>query len=265
MVCVLLAAATAAAAAETESQSSYIVHVASEHAPWPSHPRLLARAYTSFLRDSLPASVARPAPRLLYSYAHAATGFAARLTERQAAHLASQPSVLSVAADGIRQLHTTLTPSFLRLSASSGLLPASNGATNVVIGVINTGIYPKDRAAFADDPSMPPPPSSFRGGCVSTPSFNAPPTATKSSLAPSSSMKVTRLRMATGLMRRRIPGRRLTATATGRTPPPPPLAWRWRAPPSTTMRKARRSAWPSARTLPPTRCAGQMDARTLTS
>jgi subtilisin family serine protease len=172
VVCVLLASATAAAA-ETEAQSSYIVHVASEQAPRPSHPRLLARAYTSFLRDSLPASVARPAPRLLYSYAHAATGFAARLTERQAAHLASQPSVLAVAADGIRQLHTTLTPSFLRLSASSGLLPASNGATNVVIGVIDTGIYPMDRAAFADDPSMPPPPTSFRGSCVSTPSFNA--------------------------------------------------------------------------------------------
>jgi subtilisin family serine protease len=176
VVCTLLAAtivAAAAAAAETEAQSSYIVHVAAEHAPRSSHPRLLARGYTSLLRGSLPASLSRPAPRLLYSYAHAATGFAARLTERQAAHLASQPSVLAVAADGIRQLHTTLTPSFLRLSASSGLLPASNGATDVVIGVLDTGIYPEDRASFAAGRSMTPPPRRFRGKCVSTPSFNA--------------------------------------------------------------------------------------------
>ncbi|CAO2047293.1 unnamed protein product [Urochloa humidicola] len=176
VLCVLLAAATvvAAAAAETdEAQYSYIVHVASEHAPRSSRPRLLSRGYTSFLRDSLPASISRPAPRLLYTYAHAATGFAARLTERQAAHLASQRSVLAVAPDGIRQLHTTLTPSFLRLSPSSGLLPASNAATDVVIGALDTGIYPDGRASFYADPSMPPPPSRFRGGCVSTPSFNA--------------------------------------------------------------------------------------------
>ncbi|RCV08605.1 hypothetical protein SETIT_1G340000v2 [Setaria italica] len=164
---------TAAAEAETEAQSSYIVHVA-EHAPRPSsRPRLLARAYTTFLRDSLPAGISRPAPRLLYSYAHAATGFAARLTERQAAHLASQRSVLAIVPDATQQLQTTRTPSFLGLSHSSGLLPRSNGATDVVIGVIDSGIYPKDRASFVADASLPLPPRKFQGTCVSTPSFNA--------------------------------------------------------------------------------------------
>ncbi|KAL6635228.1 hypothetical protein ACP70R_027899 [Stipagrostis hirtigluma subsp. patula] len=175
LVCLLLAtvAVAAAAAAEPEAPSSYIVHVAATHAPRSSRPRLLARAYASFLRDSLPASISRPAPRLLYSYAHAATGFAARLTGRQAAHLASQPSVLAVVPDKMLQLQTTMTPSFLGLSASSGLLAASNGATDVVIGVIDSGIYPKDRPSFAADASLPPLPGKFRGSCVSTPSFNA--------------------------------------------------------------------------------------------
>ncbi|TVU04377.1 hypothetical protein EJB05_50058, partial [Eragrostis curvula] len=121
-----------------EAMSGYIVHVAHEHAPRPSPPRLLARAYTSFLRDNLPEVIARPEPRLLYSYAHAATGFAARLTARQAAHLESQPSVLAVVPDLAYEPHTTLTLSFLDLSESSGLLRESKGATDVVIGVIDT-------------------------------------------------------------------------------------------------------------------------------
>ncbi|CAN6239248.1 unnamed protein product [Urochloa humidicola] len=175
--CLLLAAAasvaTALAESEAEALSTYIVHVAPAHAPRSSRPRVLSSAYSSFLRDHLPEPVSHPAPRLLYSYAHAATGFAARLTERQAAHLASQDSVLAVVPDATHQLHTTMTPSFLGLSESSGLLQASGGAKDVVIGLIDTGVYPKDRASFAADPSLPPPPSTFRGRCVSTAAFNA--------------------------------------------------------------------------------------------
>ncbi|KAG2662007.1 hypothetical protein PVAP13_1KG514400, partial [Panicum virgatum] len=64
-------------------------------------------------------------------------------------------------------------PRRLGLSESSGLLPASGGATDVVIGLIDTGVYPKDRASFSADPSLPPPPSTFLSRCVSTPAFNA--------------------------------------------------------------------------------------------
>ncbi|OEL32330.1 Subtilisin-like protease SBT1.4 [Dichanthelium oligosanthes] len=146
-VCLLLAVAAAATAAaagepEAEAMSSYIAHVADTNAPRPSSrtPR-------------------RASP--------------ARLTGRQAAHLETLPFVRAVVPDEMLQLHTTMTPSFLRLSASSGLIPATDGATDVVIGVIDTGIYPQDRASFAANPSLPPPPSRFRGSCVSTPSFNA--------------------------------------------------------------------------------------------
>ncbi|OEL23810.1 Subtilisin-like protease SBT1.4 [Dichanthelium oligosanthes] len=173
VLCLLLTVAAAVAESEAEALSTYIVHVAPAHAPQSSRPRVLASVYSSFLRDHLPARVGRPAPRVLYSYAHAATGFAARLTAAQAAHLTSQDSVLAVVPDVTHQLHTTLTPSFLGLSESFGLLPASNRGTDVVIGVIDTGVYPKDRASFAADPSLPPPPSTFRGRCVSTPAFNA--------------------------------------------------------------------------------------------
>ncbi|CAN6253067.1 unnamed protein product [Urochloa humidicola] len=176
VACLLLAAATAVAAvaeSEAEALSTYIVHIAPAHASRSSRPCMLSGAYSSFLRDNLPERVARPAPTLLYSYKHAATGFAARLTEAQAAHLASQESVLAVVPEMTHQLHTTLSPSFLGLSESFGLLQASGGAPSVVIGVIDTGVYPKDRASFAANSTLPPPPSTFRGSCVSTPEFNA--------------------------------------------------------------------------------------------
>ncbi|KAK1685131.1 hypothetical protein QYE76_045988 [Lolium multiflorum] len=155
-LCILLAVVFAAAAAEeTEKQSTYIVHVAHKHAPLlPGRGGLVATgAYGSFLRDHVPVHMSVPVPRVLYSYSHAATGFAARLTGRQAANLAAERSVLAVVPDATLQLHTTLTSSFLGLSASSGLLPASNGATDVVIGVMDTGVYPINRASFAADPN----------------------------------------------------------------------------------------------------------------
>ncbi|KAF7086250.1 hypothetical protein CFC21_089563 [Triticum aestivum] len=174
---VLVAVAVVATEVESETweaQSCYIVHVAAAHAPrLPRRGMLATRAYGAFLRNQLPVELSSPAPRVLYSYAHAATGFAAQLTGRQAAQLASSGSVLAVVPDVMQQLHTTLTPSFLGLSPSSGLLKASNGATDVVIGVIDTGVYPEGRKSFAADPSLPPTPSKFRGGCVSGPSFNA--------------------------------------------------------------------------------------------
>ncbi|TVU03714.1 hypothetical protein EJB05_50745, partial [Eragrostis curvula] len=166
LYCILLAAAAVAAVAaaggesDAEAVSSYIVHVAHAHAPRAPRPHLLARAYNSFLRDSLPASVALPEPKVFYAYARAATGFTARLTARQAAHLESLDSVLAVVPDLTYQPHTTLTPK------------KSKGATDVVIGVIDTGIYPIGRPSFAADKCLPPP-LNFRGRCVSTPSFNA--------------------------------------------------------------------------------------------
>ncbi|KAM0912206.1 hypothetical protein ACQ4PT_012912 [Festuca glaucescens] len=148
-LCVLLAVAIAgtanvATATEveiqtTEAVSSYIVHVAPEHAPTLPHSGLLTTGvYGSFLRNHIPVEL----------------------------------SLSNSDDQAPRELHTTLSPSFLGLSSSSGLLPASNGASDVVIGVIDTGVYPVDRASFAADPSLPPPPRKFRGHCVSTPEFN---------------------------------------------------------------------------------------------
>jgi subtilisin family serine protease len=66
-----------------------------------------------------------------------------------------------------------MSSSYLGLTPLSPLITESNSGTDAVIGVIDAGIYPKDRASFAAHRGMKPPPASFRGGCVSTPNFNA--------------------------------------------------------------------------------------------
>ncbi|BAS81207.1 Os02g0779900 [Oryza sativa Japonica Group] len=96
------------------------------------------------------------------------------MTKHQAAHIADHPGVLAIYPDEHLQLHTTQSPSFLRLSPSVGLVQASNGGgTGAVIAILDTGIYPKGRKSFTADSSFPPPPRTFRGHCVSTRSFNA--------------------------------------------------------------------------------------------
>ncbi|KAI4997921.1 hypothetical protein ZWY2020_053263 [Hordeum vulgare] len=57
------------------------------------------------------------------------------------------------------------TPELLRLSSAAGLLPAASGAvSDVVVRVLDTGIYPLNRGSFkpAGD-GLGPPPSSFSG------------------------------------------------------------------------------------------------------
>lgn len=175
-VLLALAVLTAVAAATTDevrAQSTYIIHLA------PGHPALSAARDNggdeAALRRLLPRRLRAPRPRVLYSYQHAATGIAARLTPQQAAHAAAGEGVLAVYPDQARQLHTTHTPAFLRLTEAAGLLPAATGgaSSSAVVGVLDTGLYPIGRSSFAAADGLGPTPASFSGGCVSAGSFNA--------------------------------------------------------------------------------------------
>ncbi|XP_044952221.1 subtilisin-like protease SBT1.4 [Hordeum vulgare subsp. vulgare] len=173
--CLALLFVASAAAAGAAPQSTYIVHLAPDHPALSLSPARGGRNALLAPLLGLPRHLSAPRPRLVYTYARAATGVAARLTEAQAAHVAAQPGVLAVHRDEARQLHTTHTPEFLRLSSAAGLLPAASGAvSDVVVGVLDTGIYPLNRGSFkpAGD-GLGPPPSSFSGGCVSAAAFNA--------------------------------------------------------------------------------------------
>jgi subtilisin family serine protease len=125
--------------------------------------------------DQVLASVGAPPAAKLATYTYAANGFAVELTGAQAGALRSRPGVTFVVPDQIRTIQTDASPEFLGLTSRRG--PWASGLTgeDVVVGVIDTGIWP-EHPSFADDGSYRPlAPTEFSGtGCdFGNSTFNA--------------------------------------------------------------------------------------------
>lgn len=89
----------------------------------------------------------------LYDYHYAFNGFAAELSEAQAAKLAGSAGVLAVTEDSKLELNTATTPDFLGLTASDGLWNkvggVGNAGENIVIGIVDGGVWP-EHPSFSD-------------------------------------------------------------------------------------------------------------------
>ncbi|HXH33531.1 MAG TPA: S8 family serine peptidase [Plantibacter sp.] len=89
-----------------------------------------------------------------YDYAYSFNGFAAKMSQQQAEKLAQLGGVVDVSKDVLSQPETSSTPSFLGLDQpGTGLWaklggPASAGE-NVVVGIVDTGIWP-EHPSFSD-------------------------------------------------------------------------------------------------------------------
>ncbi|RZC68059.1 hypothetical protein C5167_031315 [Papaver somniferum] len=152
-----------------EATKTFIVHVSKLEKPsvFPSHHDW----YTSTLQ-SLPAHLSPSHPResIIYTYNNVLNGFAARLTPSQASHLRLQPGFLAILPQEIHQLHTTRTPHFLGLNDDSGLWPVSGYADDIIIGVLDTGIWPESQS-FNDSSITNPVPERWKGTCEYAPDF----------------------------------------------------------------------------------------------
>ncbi|CAI9101660.1 OLC1v1039033C1 [Oldenlandia corymbosa var. corymbosa] len=105
----------------------------------------------------------RSSPDLLYVYETAISGFAAVLSTNQLESLKRMDGFLSAAKDELLSLHTTHTPQFLGLKIGHGLWSAPNLASDVIIGVVDTGIWP-EHISFRDS-GLPSVPSRWKGTC----------------------------------------------------------------------------------------------------
>ncbi|KAM5576725.1 subtilisin-like protease SBT1.7 [Rosa sericea] len=168
LMVVLLLGLGGYAAAEVEadarsSRSTYIVHMAKSEMP------ASFEHHTHWYDASLKS--ASHSAEMLYTYTNAIHGFSTQLTPEEAEMLKFQPGVLFVLPELKYELHTTRTPEFLGLDKNNELFPESVSASDVIVGVLDTGVWPESKSF--DDAGLGPVPASWKGTCEVGTSFNS--------------------------------------------------------------------------------------------
>ncbi|KAF5178756.1 Subtilisin-like protease SBT1.1 [Thalictrum thalictroides] len=110
-------------------------------------------------------------PQLLYVYQNAILGFSAKLSPTQLETLKNIDGFLHATVDEILSPHTTHSPQFLGLQDGKGLWKAPNLANDVIVGVVDTGIWP-EHVSFQDT-GISPVPARWKGTCESGTKFSS--------------------------------------------------------------------------------------------
>jgi len=108
------------------------------------------------------------APEPLYAFQTVYNGLVLQLTEAEAKQVTTLPGVLAVTRDQWYSATTDTSPGFIGATAlwdgsATGGLPGTKG-DGIIVGVIDTGIWP-EHLSFADDGSYAPPPARWHGTC----------------------------------------------------------------------------------------------------
>lgn len=152
------------------SKKTYIIHMKHYQKPasYATHSEWYADHFQS-LTSGDPDS-------LLYVYESAYHGFAAAISPEEAQFLSQSDSVLGVFEDEIYTLHTTRTPEFLGLETDFGtwaghsLQELNQASQDVIIGVLDTGVWPESKSF--SDVTMSDAPARWRGECEAAADFD---------------------------------------------------------------------------------------------
>ncbi|KAL5819752.1 hypothetical protein ACOSQ4_023594 [Xanthoceras sorbifolium] len=148
---------------QNEEKMTYIVHMAKSKMP-------ASFEHHSHWYDSSLKSISDSA-EMLYTYDNAIHGYSTRLTPEEAEALEKQPGTLLVLPELKYELHTTRTPQFLGLGKSADMFPESNSMGEVIIGVLDTGVWPESKSF--DDTGLGPVPSNWKGACETGTNFTS--------------------------------------------------------------------------------------------
>ncbi|XP_028803994.1 subtilisin-like protease Glyma18g48580 [Neltuma alba] len=150
------------------NKKSYIVYLGSHsHGPRPSSVDMDSATNSHHdLLASVLGSHEKAREAMFYSYNKHINGFAALLEDEEAQELKRNPRVVSVFLSQSHKLHTTRSWDFLEQERNGGVRLDSawvkgNFGHNVIIGSIDTGVWPESRS-FRDD-GYEPIPSKWRG------------------------------------------------------------------------------------------------------
>ncbi|PON43005.1 Subtilase [Parasponia andersonii] len=148
---------------------TYIVHMDQSATPrdFSTHHSWFMSTVSSISENSkLPIS-----SKLIHTYTNSIHGFSATLTPTELEVLKTSPGYIHSTPDRLLEPHTTHTSTFLGLSPTSGLWPASSYGEGVIIGVVDTGVWPESKS-FSDK-GMTNVPSRWKGKCESGQKFNS--------------------------------------------------------------------------------------------
>ncbi|KAG8374821.1 hypothetical protein BUALT_Bualt10G0035400 [Buddleja alternifolia] len=160
IICILSFHLLPTSADDETTEETYIVHVEGPNGPFTQSEDLLTW-YNSFLPTITAASNERS--RIVYSYRTVFKGFAAKLSPHEVKAMENKEGFISARPEKKLSLHTTHSPNFLGLNQNTGFWQNSNYGKGVIIGVLDTGIFP-DHPSFSDE-GMPPPPAKWKGAC----------------------------------------------------------------------------------------------------
>ncbi|XXG74113.1 hypothetical protein AAC387_Pa07g2914 [Persea americana] len=150
-----------------DERQSYIIHMdkSAIPAPFATHDHWYASMLSS-ISDSDVGS-----PTHLYTYNHVMHGFSSVLSSSQLAHLERMPGHIATYPETYGQLHTTHTPRFLGLNRHVGLWPTAKFGDDMIIGILDTGIWPESESF--NDAGMSPVPDRWKGACEAGTEFNS--------------------------------------------------------------------------------------------
>ncbi|XP_065872051.1 cucumisin-like isoform X1 [Euphorbia lathyris] len=157
--CILLPTSSSTVAAGQDDRKSYIVYMGERSKDQVS---ILSR-HTSMLQEAIGSDFSPDC--LLHSFKRTFNGFVAKLYEHQVEKIAGMAGVVSVFPNQKNKLHTTKSWDFMGFSEQ---VKRSNVESDVIIGVIDTGIWPESQSF--NDKGFGPPPTKWKGSCQ--PSFN---------------------------------------------------------------------------------------------
>lgn len=148
---------------QQQMKKTFIVHMDKSNMPESFDDHL--QWYDSSLK-----SVSQIANKL-YTYNNVVHGYSVRLTAEEARLLKEQPGVLMVQEDIKYELHTTRSPEFLGILNTDVSLPESGTPSDVIIGVLDTGVWP-DSSSY-DDKEVGPIPPGWKGECEVSKTFSS--------------------------------------------------------------------------------------------
>ncbi|KAF5817653.1 putative tripeptidyl-peptidase II [Helianthus annuus] len=151
---------------------TYIVHMdlAAKPTAFSSHHSWFSTTLESITTTSTTITPSSSS-KLVYSYTNAINGFTATLSPSELELIKNTPGYLYTIKDTTVQLDTTHSTQFLGLNSKSGAWPVSNYGKDVIIGLVDSGIWPESESF--NDHGMSSVPSRWKGECEVGFQFNS--------------------------------------------------------------------------------------------